>query len=201
MKEKSPTGNDFFILLGKLDAKTNLKDGAIRKARDVIVHPNFKDNSADSNIAIIFLNEPVIFSPAIGPICLWNGKDDVDEIVGKMGTFVGWNQEQGSRKPRNTELPIVSKEQCLKSNRIFQEFLSAGIFCAGLPGNTNKLCADNTGAGLILKDNTSEKWFLRGLITSYKRDPISLSCDLAHYAIFTDVAKSRLWIEENIGKY
>ncbi|KAK9730528.1 Serine protease gd N-terminus [Popillia japonica] len=220
--KQNPTGNnDFFILLGKLDAKTNPKDSTVRKARDIVVHPNFKDKSADSNIAIIFLSEPVIFTPTIGPICLWNGKvsepviftptigpiclwngkDDLDDIVGKMGTFVGWGQEQETRKPRNAELPIVSKEQCLKSNKIFQEVLSSAILCAGLPDNTNKLCADNTGAGLILKDNISEKWFLRGVVTSYKRDPISFSCDLAHYAIFTDVAKSRRWIEKEMGKY
>lgn len=130
--KQNPTGNnDFFILLGKLDAKTNPKDSTVRKARDIVVHPNFKDKSADSNIAIIFLSEPVIFTPTIGPICLWNGKDDLDDIVGKMGTFVGWGQEQETRKPRNAELPIVSKEQCLKSNKIFQEVLSSAILCAG----------------------------------------------------------------------
>ncbi|GJQ88389.1 hypothetical protein Trydic_g4963 [Trypoxylus dichotomus] len=164
-KSSTNPENDFIVVLGNL----NISSGSsVRRSRTVIT--NSKPDKVDSNVAIIVLQEPT-------------------------GIVLGWDARQGDRTPKKIEFPIVSQERCLGSNKISDARPSAGTFCAGSYDNTSKSLADDSGAGLMIRDDSTGKWFLRGLSGSIRHS------DLARYVTFTDVAKIRLWIEDEMEKY
>ena len=78
------------------------------------LHPDFHSvPSADSDLALLVLLNPVKFTPLIQPICLWSGPFELEQIVGKTGYVVGWGKEEKGQlytgEPRVTIERIASQ--------------------------------------------------------------------------------------------
>lgn len=107
---------------------------------------------------MITFSDPITFSRTILPLCLWQGPSDLNQIVGNVGTVVGWvfanfnkNHKHGiiknrwgrtetgdlsSAEPRQVNMPIVDQVDCVKSsspivNKALLEIISHNTFCAG----------------------------------------------------------------------
>ena len=122
------------IVLGKSDIENWAYNSVIRNVKSISVHPNYKQNSADSDVAIISLNEPA-FEKNISPICFSGQPESMDDIVDKEGVVIGWgkteSKEDYSPKAMKISVPVVSQEQCLRSNKVYRNLTTTNTFCAG----------------------------------------------------------------------
>lgn len=124
----------------------------ILQAAEVIVHPNFNSINLRNNIAIIKFSADATLNNYVQPVCLWKSdKTDLSEVVGKLGTVVGWGvTETGelSKVLLQANMPVVNALICLQSNRnFFGRFLSDTSFCAGFRNGLfirNILCGGTT---------------------------------------------------------
>jgi len=114
-----------------------------------------------NDIAIIFLSSPAKFGFYVRPACLWDSgfsysdEGNVSELFNHFTTrqkklfstvimyininfvqqVVGWGKDElgnrVSKAPKLAVLPIVSQEECLRSNRDFYYITSNTTLCAG----------------------------------------------------------------------
>lgn len=47
----------------------------------------------------------------------------------------------------------------------------------------------------------SEKWYLRGVVSSSLYNTVLSTCDINNYAVFTDVTKYNSWIDGYMSTY
>ena len=72
-----------------------------------------------SDVAVLTLEEPLILTSTINPICM-SSLDDYDEgsLVGKIGTVAGWGQTNtggtSMKQLMHVKAPIIANSECLK---------------------------------------------------------------------------------------
>ncbi|KAL3272127.1 hypothetical protein HHI36_022610 [Cryptolaemus montrouzieri] len=185
------------LVMGRLNILSwgGSEDEKIMTVEDTFIHPKYKSSTADADISVILLKTDVIFTKFIRPICLWDSDTDLNLVVGKTGTVVGWGKDENGRKvssePKLVELPIVSQEQCLRSNYSYSDITSERTFCAGKRDGTGP-CNGDSGSGFVMfKDR---RWYLKGITSMSLSSPLTRTCDLYNYVVFTDASKYADWI-------
>ncbi|XP_014605125.1 PREDICTED: serine protease gd-like [Polistes canadensis] len=190
------------VSLGHYSLWDERKEGSIRRGiKEYKVHPDYDhyDQSADADLAVMILLETVEFSESIKPICLWTGSDDLRDIVGYNGYVIGWGKnerDQISNEPRLVVVPIVSQEDCLRSNQAFLELTSNRTLCAGSRNGIGP-CNGDSGSGLVIRRNDG-RYYLRAVVSRSILD-FSMSCDLNNYIVYVDLMKYRDWIRLQIS--
>ncbi|XP_011297150.1 serine protease gd-like [Fopius arisanus] len=176
-----------------------------REVLGFVIHPEYTNRgSAHADLAIVILRERVQMNWSIKPVCLWTGAAALEQIVGKMGYVVGWgideNGDQHLGGPRQAQVPIVSQEDCLRSNLKFVRSGSSTsnkTFCAGRRDGSGP-CNGDSGSGLMIHDQTTDRYYLRGILSFWLLDENLSSCDLSYYVVYADVAKFLKWIHKQI---
>lgn len=124
------------VVLGKTNIHKWANGGSVlRDAARVHVHPSYEQNTANNDVALIELNTEVPYTEAVRPICLWVGDDALEAVLGTTGVVAGWGRDETGadvvEEPRKVRMPIVSQEECLRSNRAFFSLTGDKTFCAG----------------------------------------------------------------------
>lgn len=193
-KKKRFRADELWIVLGRENIQSWSNDGAqIIQAEAVHIHPDFKFTTADGDIAIIALAEDAIFSTLIRPACLWSEEANIDLIINQLGVVVGWGKDESGKttsEPRETYFPVVSGEECLRSNVGFYEITSSRTFCAGYKNKTGP-CNGDSGSGFLMK--IKGRWTLRGIVSMSLATPDG-NCDLTQYVVFSDVTQYKEWM-------
>lgn len=170
------------------------------KVSEIMVHPDFNHSRFTTDIAILKLKTDVTFTDLIRPICLWPFDVDLSKVVRRSGQVPGWGyNEYGviSEELSYAHMPIVSFQTCILSNpEFFSRVTSNTTFCAGFDNGGTNVCNGDSGGGLVLKENG--RWYLRGIVSVSIALQNHFLCDPDHYAVFTDVAKHKQWIEDNM---
>ncbi|XP_024871469.1 serine protease gd-like isoform X3 [Temnothorax curvispinosus] len=113
--------------------------------------------------------------------------------------IVGWSLDDWTlTKLRTLRLPIVSQETCLRNDQNFIAYTSERTFCAGLLSEIGP-CFGDTGSGLVVFDNSTGRYHLRGVLSYFVRGNTSSSCDVRKYVVYVDVAKYLSWIQQQIS--
>ena len=137
--EKSKKASDALFFIGKYNLDSWSEDGYVESgASKLIVHPDWDINSDryDSDLAIVVLSKPVVYTNYIKPICLWSSPStDIRDIEGTEGIVVGWGKTEddvlSTSEPKLVKVPIVDDGECLRSNERFSVITSKRTFCAG----------------------------------------------------------------------
>lgn len=85
-----PETSMFFF--GKHNLDDNYEAGYQKAgSRRFIVHDdwNINDQAYDADIAIVVLDRQIQFTDNVRPICLWTQADDLNLVVGQVGSVVG----------------------------------------------------------------------------------------------------------------
>ncbi|XP_055542148.1 serine protease gd-like [Wyeomyia smithii] len=176
----------------------NLDDAADENAAGIdaiIPHSDYvpEGNLGDTNIAVLRLRRNLQFSDYILPVCLWDGENGLQQIVGEDGIMVGWGvTETGpTTVPTFVKQTIVEPRQCIESwSRIFSS--SARVFCGD--GSGSAPCFGDAGSALVMrKDN---RFYLRGILSTTQVDTNTLKCDVTKYALYTDIADFPFWLND-----
>ncbi|XP_028982560.1 serine protease gd-like [Diachasma alloeum] len=183
----------------------NEPSAVTREVLEFVIHPEYTNRgSAHADLAILALRERVQMNRRIKPVCLWTGATALEWVVGKMGYVVGWgkdeNGDQHLGEPRQARVPIVSQEDCLRSNLKFVRSGSSTsnkTFCAGRRDGSGP-CNGDSGTGLMIHDQTTDRYYLRGVLSFSLLDENMRSCDLSSYVVYVDAAKFLKWIHIQI---
>lgn len=193
MKPETLPREDITLVLGKHNIKTWATKSEIRDAKEIYVHPDYQQ-PADADIAIISMDRPVAFTSKIRPVCLWS--ESSVSITGRQGTVIGWGRDEFFNEyvpePKEVKMPVVSQEECLRSDERFLRITSNRTFCAGALDGSG-VCTGDSGGGFIMKQNGG--WALRGIVSAALTDSSTRSCDLNHFMVFTDVVMYKRWIQ------
>lgn len=107
----------------------------VRAAVDAMVHPDYNPALLHNDIAIVELSSPVDITDFVRTICLWSEDTSIQKMYGKIGSVVGWRHDKFELIPDRllgASMPIVSKEQCIFSNRnFFSRVIFEKNYCAG----------------------------------------------------------------------
>ncbi|CAG9770447.1 unnamed protein product [Ceutorhynchus assimilis] len=197
-KSQMPINADNLVIyLGKFYLQVWRSPGIQDKRVDkIMVHSKYNPQSFSNDIAILKLTEPAEITSYVRPVCLWEGQSNLEFVVNQMGSVVGWGfDETGHVTEQLTKahMPIVSQETCIYSfPDFYSRFTSSTTFCAGFRNGTS-VCNGDSGGGLVLPKNGSDKhnpvWQIRGLVSISVALQNKFRCDSSHYVVFTDVAK------------
>lgn len=199
MSKRTYQPHEIVLYLGRQNIVDPI-DAAVKVAnvKKILIHNDYMSNgtSYDADIAIVIMQEHVQFTEFIRPICLWDGDDSVNSVEGQLGTVVGWGRDEFGNvltaEPKKVAILVVSEAECLRSSDTYRYITSQRTFCAGNRDGTGP-CNGDSGSGLAFKINN--RWTLRGIVSAALADPITSTCNLGEYVVFTDVAKFVGWIK------
>lgn len=164
-------------------------------AKNIAIYPGSKSiHPRTFNIAVVTMHEPIIFSSTIFPVCLWSFGVSIDDQVGETayGVGYGWDETRtitGVKK--HVPMAIDSMEQC---RSYYDDPMKRGgeseFFCASGQAGSIAYTYDDP---LYLKKN--DRWYLRGIISVYKRFD-SIASD--YPILYENTGKFFEWIQEQI---
>ncbi len=196
--ERTYQAHEITLFLGRHNI-VNWMEPGVRAAQveQIVIHSDYmtKDTSYDADIAVAIMRERVEFTEFIRPICLWEGSDSLNSVVGQMGTVIGWGRDNTGNivtpEPKKINIPVVTEAECLRSSDTYRYITSQRTYCAGGRDGRGP-CNGDSGGGMTFKINN--KWMLRGIVSAALADPIVNTCNLGEYIVFTDAAKFVSWI-------
>uniref|UniRef100_A0A182PBY2 Peptidase S1 domain-containing protein n=1 Tax=Anopheles epiroticus TaxID=199890 RepID=A0A182PBY2_9DIPT len=165
------------------------------QAEQLIVHPGYSPNGVADDIALIKLATDITMTRYVQPVCLWNLEPQLDLIVAKHGTVVGFGLTEHDRVSdflRQATIGVVDSWTCIESDReVYGATLTGSMYCGGGTAGVS-VCNGDSGGGMFFE--FGDRWYVRGIVSFMPlREHVAL-CDGTKYTVFTDVAKYREWI-------
>lgn len=124
---------DILLMFGAYNL--NEKSGAqFRTPSEIILHDDWNPfvETYDADIALLIMDNEVLLSKLITPICIWDSAKDPKT---QSGITAGWGKANSEAShemiPKQLSVPIKSQEDCLFSNAAFQKLASKRTFCGG----------------------------------------------------------------------
>jgi len=186
-----------------------------RRAKFIMVHPEFENQTNFNDFAVIVLEEDFDISvPHIGPICLPTNKNDQD--ISFKGCFAtGWGKDRFGRKGeyktvmKQVQLDMVeTRDECqeqLRKTRLTKFFnLDPSFTCAGGEDGVD-VCTGDGGGPLVCPKKSNPKQFVQTGITSWgiecgTKDVPGVYSDVKEGLCFIDYA-TRCGMEKEIANY
>ncbi|KAJ8910434.1 hypothetical protein NQ315_012576 [Exocentrus adspersus] len=196
--------SNILISLGKYNLNVFDEQLQDRGVSNLFVHPQYNHSNLFNDIAVVELSTSVRVTNYVRPCCLWNGDSNLNAVVGKIGTVVGWGLSEDkkfSHKLMQAKMPVVPTDECFYSSQEYRWYLHQSNYCAGFRNGT-AVCNGDSGGAMVFPrkgPNGQPVWYIRGIVSSSLK-PSQELCDTSHYNIFTDVAKHSKWIKEIINK-
>lgn len=130
---------DLLLVFGKQNIASWANGGLLRDVMNISVHPDYQQNKGDCDIAVITVSKSIEFEESVRPVCMWQGDDDLDNIVGQNGVVAGWGRDESGKEfvpdAKKVTMPVVSQVDCLRSDPGFSSITSSRTFCAGTSCN------------------------------------------------------------------
>ncbi|SPP72894.1 trypsin 3A1 [Drosophila guanche] len=166
--------------------------GSYTRVLRIVPHPNFHQPTRMNNdIALIQLQQPLVYSSSIQPIVLATRQDQPSSQL-----FVsGWgsqaiSQLQPEKRLRYTVVQQRDQAQCAR-NYFGAGTVTSSMFCAGTPQGGRDSCQGDSGGPLVIS--------LNGRMRLYGIVSWGMGCAHAMFpGIYTRVAEYNDWIEQTM---
>ncbi|EDO46802.1 predicted protein, partial [Nematostella vectensis] len=171
-----------------------------QQVKRIIVHPKFNGKFVngdfaepiDYDIALLELEQPVLFDNRVYPICL--PPSNMEEPAGKICYITGWGRNgwRGHRSKflKQAALPLVSRDQCNRMESYNGQVHKTSL-CAGFNDGSVDACQSDSGGPLACQDGG--RWYLTGVISWGKQCARPLK-----YGVYADVRVLGPWIRHVI---
>ncbi|XP_031793751.1 transmembrane protease serine 12 isoform X1 [Sarcophilus harrisii] len=181
-------------VVGVNDILQNRKKNKKIKIDDIIIHPEYKHNTFENDIALIHLKDPVTYNDFVQPICL-PFFNDVPKITSAKRCFIsGWGKrrEEGILTPllHEAEIHYIPWDTC---NAIgsYSGRVPNTSFCAGESYGNVDTCTGDSGGPLMCYFPENEKFFLMGITSA------GVGCGRPFFpGIYTKVLLYETWIKD-----
>lgn len=139
--------------------------------RRVVIHIDYHSGTLRNDIALLILDQPVIMTGYIRPVCLPPAID----FTGLTCTVTGWGKNnpggQFSNKLKEVDVPVMDNERCQNTLRTAPELgpvfnLHNSFLCAGMPGKD--ACSVSYHTFLQLS------WWWKIIILGWWRKPVGV---------------------------
>ncbi|XP_037791266.1 trypsin-like, partial [Penaeus monodon] len=158
-----------YVRLAEHDIRAYDHQEVEMRVESYFTHPNYDEETIDSDIALLKLPRHASFSRYILPACL---------------------PGRGTPPPAKSKVPIVTKSACRKAYP--DHPLTDNHFCAGNKRGTSDTCAGDSG-GPLMCEGEQGRWTVHG-VTSFGE-----GCgDHGKYGVYTKVANYLGWIKKII---
>ncbi|CAL1298490.1 unnamed protein product [Larinioides sclopetarius] len=188
------------VRLGEWDTQTTTEFLAHEdyNVSKILVHPDFRNTSLWNDIALLRLEEPVLFAPHIDSICL----PQYDEIFsGQNCVVTGWGKDayKGgtfSNIMKEVALQVIDDYKCeemLRKTRLGRFFqLHEGFLCAG--GEYGLDSCKGDGGGPLVCYRKDKSYALAGMVSW------GIDCGTEGVpGVYIKVQKYLDWISKNTG--
>uniref|UniRef100_A0A182P8Z8 Peptidase S1 domain-containing protein n=1 Tax=Anopheles epiroticus TaxID=199890 RepID=A0A182P8Z8_9DIPT len=189
-------GDPEIVRLGEYDLVANSTIRQDFGIAEIIRHPQYRNARSYHDVALVRLNETVLFSKVIRPACLWNNPTlNVSRFV---ATGFG-KQEEGSielsTKMMKVQLDLFPSSDCgelFRDNRKFRDGIDKGQLCVGsLIGGKDTCQGDSGGPLQTITEPRSCIYNIVGVTST------GAACGVGNSkAIYTNVAHYLDWIEQ-----
>ncbi|KAM6945722.1 coagulation factor VII-like [Aplochiton taeniatus] len=177
------------VVAGEHDTEQNENTEQTIAVAEVVVHPAYVQQTADSDIALLRLERPVAVTAFAVPVCLPSRSLAERELwaVG-LHTVSGWGRrsENGptSRLLRRLRVPRIRTQECVAQSGVR---LTANMFCAGFIEGRQDSCKGDSGGPLVTLYRKTV--FLLGIVSWGK------GCARpGNYGIYTRVSNYLEWV-------
>ncbi|XP_077989872.1 uncharacterized protein LOC144444334 [Glandiceps talaboti] len=158
---------ELFVVFGTSNISSSASLSSIR-VKTAVQHPMYVGNDHDYDLAVLKLQESVVYDDYVYPICL--PPSDLTVAEDTVCTIVGWGKTTETGDYTSTvieaSVPIVSWEDCREyiSEWTSSDPLTSRMFCAGQELGGVDACEGDSGGPLMcqLDDN---RWHLYGIIS------------------------------------
>ncbi|XP_055022578.1 coagulation factor IX isoform X2 [Boleophthalmus pectinirostris] len=159
----------------------------------VLVHPHFHDFTLDSDVALILLKTPVLFSSSSLSACLPDPHLSTYLLRDVQGVVSGWGTTQflgrSSRFLRKVTLPVVSYETCSGST---EQVITDNMFCAGVADASRDSCSGDSGGPFVVHFRGT--WFVTGVVSWGEQ-----CAARGKYGVYARVGHFLGWIRETMA--
>ncbi|XP_017296595.1 coagulation factor IX [Kryptolebias marmoratus] len=184
-----------YVTIGDYDKKRLDPGEQTIKIQEVFVHPHFHSYTYDSDIALLYLAQPVLRGPTAAPACLPDNhlsgyllRDDIRGVVTGWGaTRYLWSS---SRFLRKVTLPVVSHQACTAST---EQVITDNMFCAGYLDANMDACSGDSGGPFVVHYRGT--WFLTGVVSWGEKCAIQ-----GKYGVYTRLGNFLNWIRDTMQR-
>ena len=179
-------------VVGRHDLNTS--SGQSLAVAQIIVHPNYNDNTSDNDIALLKLSSPTTLNPTLMQLpdeALMNEA----AAPGDMVLTAGWGttSEGGSlaSRLREVSVPVVSNTTC-NAPSSYNGSITANMICAGFAAGGKDSCQGDSGGPLMFT--------YAG--TDYQAGVVSFGDGCARpnkYGVYSRVVNYVSWINQQIN--
>ncbi|XP_031625797.1 venom serine protease Bi-VSP [Contarinia nasturtii] len=181
--------SELTVRLGEYDIaiknETRARDFRVAEIRS---HIDFDEFTYDNDIAILKLNQKVLFNSYIWPVCM---PPPGESFEGYIGIVTGWGTQffggPSSNVLMEVSIPILNSDDCQNS---FVERIGENVLCAGTKEGGRDSCQGDSG-GPLLVQLPNKRWVTVGIV-SY-----GIRCGEKYPGVYTRVNKFSNWIIEN----
>nr|AAM88341.1 coagulation factor VII [Danio rerio] len=179
------------IVAGEHDLEVDEGTEQLIQVDQMFTHPAYVSETADSDIALLRLRTPIVYSVYAVPVCLPLREMAERELwaVSKH-TVSGWGKrsEDGptSRLLRRLLVPRIRTQECVQVSNLT---LTSNMFCAGYIEGRQDSCKGDSGGPLVTRYRDTA--FLLGIVSWGK------GCARpGSYGIYTRVSNYLQWIRQ-----
>lgn len=148
------------------------------------------DLSFVADIAVLVLNNPIIFKKFIVPIC-WERQASVNREIESnvLGKIAGWGKDESGQPSaflKFINLKSLSQRDCKASVHLnYESSVIADKFCVKSDDQNNSLCDGDSGGGFAVK-RMNNKYYLEGVVSTGLKPP-EQSCGGDSFTTFTNI--------------
>ncbi|GFT12749.1 coagulation factor X [Nephila pilipes] len=190
------------VKFGKQQRRQIEKGEVVKRIQNLVIHPKFMLDSTIRNltnehdIALVKLNEPLVFQPSILPICLPPPGFMDSVLPGDLGVVTGWGRVSVrdsimALTLQEAYLPLVNNSSCQQSSNYA---ITDNMLCAGYAESYRPdTCSGDSGGPFVLQK--LNRWYLIGIVSWGE------GCSSPKkFGIYTRVERYVPWIQSIINE-
>ncbi|XP_065258971.1 serine protease 33-like [Emys orbicularis] len=191
----------YSVSLGEFQLNIQNANTFTSAVSQVIIHGDYNPSSYASDIALVRLSRPLLYTAYILPVCLPDRNDSITN--GTLCWVTGWGKVQmdeslpAPHTLQEVQVPLIDAQTCndLYSISITESPGSRPIkddmVCAGYTGGGKDSCQGDSGGPLVCSQAGS--WFLIGIVSWGE------GCGLPYRpGVYTRVSAYSDWIQQQL---
>ncbi|NXK85170.1 TMPSC protease, partial [Amazona guildingii] len=179
-------------VLGVHDLRRHSAHTTRRHLRGIVVHPEFKRDTFENDLALVELSSALRYSSAIQPICLPSAHLHPQSHNGTHCSIAGWGRKEEKGKIsavlQEAQVEILPSDVC-NSSDAYGGLLNDNMICAGSLAGGTDTCQGDSGGPLACYHPPTNRHYLMGIAS------FGVGCGRPRFpGVYVRLSQYRRWI-------